>query len=154
MLSGIYKITNLENGKIYLGKSVNTNKRIKAHKTYLKHNNHYNIYLQRAYNKYPDMFIFETILYCDESLLNQYEQDLIWLSESYKPEVGYNLTLGGDGGERANEETRRKMSLALLGNQRTKGMKMKNTRSDEFRKKMSLLKLGKKRGPNKKKEVS
>jgi group I intron endonuclease len=130
--SGIYKITNRANGKIYLGQAINLDKRLRQHKSELRNNKHKNNHLQAAYNKYgASAFTFEPILYCDESLLNEYEIDLIYLSESYKPEIGYNKTMGGES-ERPTEEVKAKMSKAKLG----------NTHTEESKVKMSIIKRG------------
>ena len=55
--SGIYKITNTVNGKVYIGQSIHLRQRIKFHKTY-EHNKH----LKRAFKKYGlEKFTFEII---------------------------------------------------------------------------------------------
>ena len=92
--SGIYGIRNLVNGKIYVGSSNNTNKRIENHKYYLKKNNHPNDYLQRSYNKYGiENFLFYIIERCSvENLLileNQYIENFQSLNEDF----GYNLKI-------------------------------------------------------------
>jgi group I intron endonuclease len=51
-MEGIYKIENIINGKLYIGSSVNIDKRIKRHKNDLIKNKHINCYLQREFNKY------------------------------------------------------------------------------------------------------
>ena len=51
-LSGIYKITNLENNKFYIGSAKDLYDRLASHKKDLRANKHCNIYLQRSYNKY------------------------------------------------------------------------------------------------------
>lgn len=50
-ISGIYKITNLVNNKVYIGQSVNIRKRWNQHVLELNKNIHPNIYLQSAWNK-------------------------------------------------------------------------------------------------------
>ena len=49
---GIYKITNLIDGKVYIGQTVNYNKRKKRHLSSLENGNHHNEHLQRAFDKY------------------------------------------------------------------------------------------------------
>jgi len=51
-VSGIYKIINLKNNKIYIGSSICIIKRWYHHKYHLINNNHSNCYLQNAWNKY------------------------------------------------------------------------------------------------------
>ena len=136
MDTGVYKITNTANGKIYLGQAVDIQKRFKHHKSRLSNNKHQNKHLQRAYNQYgASAFTFEPILYCDESLLNEYEVDLIFLSESYKPEIGYNKTMGGEGGQ-PTEEVKAKISAATKG-------KKKKPLTEEHRAKISAANKGK-----------
>jgi group I intron endonuclease len=52
MESGIYKIVNIINGDIYVGSSVNLEKRKREHFTSLTKNKNHPKLLQRAYNKY------------------------------------------------------------------------------------------------------
>lgn len=51
MNMGIYFIVNKNNGKIYIGSSVNIKQRISKHKSDLKKNKHHSYLLQRAWNK-------------------------------------------------------------------------------------------------------
>lgn len=61
-IAGVYKITNKENGKIYIGESENINRRWSEHITDLVSNKHCNNKLQNEFNFYSkDNFIFEII---------------------------------------------------------------------------------------------
>lgn len=61
---GIYRITCVATGKIYIGSAVNLRKRRKEHFGSLQRNEHHNIKLQRAWNKYgPDAFAFDILEY-------------------------------------------------------------------------------------------
>jgi len=52
---GIYKITCTANKRIYIGSAVNLLKRKRDHFNTLRRNNHCNLHMQRAWNKYgPD----------------------------------------------------------------------------------------------------
>ena len=134
MNTGIYKITNTVNGKFYIGKAINITKRLYQHKTDLKNNRHINKHMQASYNKYGiSCFTFKPIIYCDEILLNDYERDLIYLSESYNNSIGYNKTFGGEG-SKLTEETKAKISNSHKG----------ILHSEESKKKMSLSRMGKK----------
>jgi len=102
MKSGIYKITNKKNNKIYIGSSKNIKNRFSKHKNLLRSNKHHSIKLQRAWNKYgADNFIFEVIEYCNEDELldrENYYLDLLLKSKDYRKnrsdyffENGYNI---------------------------------------------------------------
>ena len=116
VISGIYKIENSVNGKVYIGKSIDIlNKRWPSHKNLLNNGTHDNRHLQNAWNKYgEDNFKFSIIFECCIDELNKYEIYYINLYKSYLPEYGYNKTYGGDG-EIPTEETRRKMSISHKG---------------------------------------
>jgi group I intron endonuclease len=61
-ITGIYKIVNIKNGKMYIGSSKNIKRRWSVHKSALKNNNHHSVYLQRAWNKYgKENFVYEVI---------------------------------------------------------------------------------------------
>ena len=51
MDSGVYKITNIVNNKVYIGSSKELKNRITKHLWLLKNNRHDNIYLQKSYDK-------------------------------------------------------------------------------------------------------
>lgn len=74
-ISGIYKITNIINNKIYIGSSNNIHKRKREHFCTLENGTHCNSHLQRAYNFYgKDNFKFEIIETCEEKDLLEVEQ--------------------------------------------------------------------------------
>lgn len=94
---GIYKITNLINGKIYIGQSININKRIKQHfwKSQCQKDVSYNSVLHSAIRKYgKDNFIWEVLEECDISEIDKKEQFYIQQYNSLVPN-GYNILVGG-----------------------------------------------------------
>jgi len=111
-ISGIYKIENLVNHKLYIGQSDDLYRREQAHFNELKGNRHYNRHLQASYNKYgADNFKFEIVEECNINLLD--EREIYWISYFNSFKCGYNQNLGG-GSNRGwipSEETRLKMSL-------------------------------------------
>lgn len=91
IISGVYKITNIVNGKLYVGSSKNIYQRWKNHKNMLKRNEYHSQHLQAAWNKYgEDKFIFEIIEECKESNLLIREQYYIDLYNSCDNYYGYN----------------------------------------------------------------
>ena len=98
MTSGIYMIKNKINGKIYIGQSLDMERRKKQHFYLLSSNNHPNSHLQNSYNKYgPNNFVFKNIKQnIPKSQLNSLEQRYIKVFKSSNPKFGYNLTIGGE----------------------------------------------------------
>lgn len=54
MTIGIYQIKNKINGKVYIGQSINIEKRLKRHLNDLRKLKHRNQHLQNAFNKYGE----------------------------------------------------------------------------------------------------
>lgn len=91
----IYKATNKENGKFYIGQTTynKLSKRIACHVYYAKTYNT-NIPFSNALRKYgKDGFTWEILEECDKSVRG--DREIYWISK-LKPQ--YNATLGGDGG--------------------------------------------------------
>lgn len=130
---GIYKITNKNNGKVYIGQSIDISHRKSCHEYDLKNNRHKNIYLQRAYNIEPDAFSFEIICYCNEEDLDELEMFYINKYNSADSHYGYNLDKFARGTGRKSEETKKKMSEVKKGNKAMVGIKL----SDEWKKHLS-----------------
>ena len=100
----IYKITNLINNKIYIGKTLQTiEKRFKEHcKDYLKREEEKRP-LYSAMKKYGiNNFKIEQVEECDENLIDERERYWIEYYDSFKN--GYNATLGGDGKAYVNRQ--------------------------------------------------
>lgn len=87
---GIYKITNISNGKVYVGSSSNIGQRWYSHIGMLKKGSHHSRYLQQDWDEInnPDAFQYEIIEECDEKNLLEIEQKYIDKLDSCKK--GYN----------------------------------------------------------------
>lgn len=165
MARAIYKIINTINGKFYVGSSIDTRKRFKQHKYGLKAGTHRNCHLQNAWNKYgPDAFVFKVIqhVFEDESL-EDIENE--WLQKHVGKDYCYNLGTSVEAPMRGashseetrakisakmqkavsegrggcfipSEETRKKMSASLMGNQCAKGFKHTAEEVEAIRKRM------------------
>lgn len=106
----IYRFTNKNNGKIYIGKTNNVERRQIEHLSKSKTSNNGHFY--NAIRKYGfDCFEMDILIECeneDEAYLK--ETDYIKLYKSNEKDFGYNSTLGGEGLKGISEDTRRKMS--------------------------------------------
>ena len=146
MTTGIYKITNLVNGKVYIGASKDIKQRWSAHR-----NGHSD--LAKEFQTFGlDNFKFEILLECPEDMLCQWERDMICLYDADDPEKGYNCKNDRPyslkrtealKGRIVSEETRRKISESCKG--RTAWNKgLKNIYSEETRRKISVSHRGQK----------
>lgn len=118
--SGIYKIRNIINNKIYIGSAKDFDKRKKRHLRDLRANKHYSILLQRAFNKYgEENFVFEIIEEFPYSIEIK-DREQYWIDELKTKEIGYNIADASFGDVISNhpnkEEIRKKISKTLLEN--------------------------------------
>ncbi len=131
----IYVITNVVNGKRYVGSAISFDKRKKDHLNRLKNGKHHSNKLQNAYNKYgKEKFTFSILEIVDSTdILVEAEQK--WIND-LKPEYNMTLIAGLNShiGMKRSEETKKKISEAL------KGKKL----SEETKKKISDTLKGKK----------
>lgn len=108
-VSGIYSIKNLINSKIYVGQTVDLQRRLNDHKRCLCKNTHHNVYLQREYNKYgSENFEFVILEKCDVNMLDKREVYWITQFDCINNTHGYNMEGGGNKGKFVTEETRDK----------------------------------------------
>lgn len=91
--TGVYRITNATNGKVYIGGAYKSlSARIASHKTALNLNKHANRHLQAAWNKYgPKVFKFSVLRTCPAEAVVGLEQKLIDLYDSTNRRKGYNI---------------------------------------------------------------
>lgn len=147
----IYKITNLTNGKIYIGK----------HSTDNLDDGYFGSgkIIKQSIQKYGiENFEKEIIAFCyTQDELNRQECFYIRDFNSMDSSVGYNLTKGGDGmlGLVKTEEHRKKISESHRGKHPSEETKIKMrkphnmnyVRTEEHRSKLSESNKGKKHGP-------
>jgi group I intron endonuclease len=139
MILEVYKITNKQNRKIYIGI---TNQGATTNRWY-KHCSDANcgsdFPIHNAIRKYGrDNFQVEVI----EVIENQdydylKEREIYWIKfyDSYNRKIGYNLTLGGDGtfGRHHSEETKDKIRQKALGRKVSESAKKKMSDSHKKR---------------------
>lgn len=116
MKSGIYTITNIVNGKMYVGYTKNFKTRKNSHVNKLDKNKHCNIYLQRAWNEYGKQFFkFEILVECEEDFLPSEENYWCNLLNTHNKIYGYNIEPTNPEGKRSTSEyTRIKMREAHI----------------------------------------
>lgn len=94
--TGIYGILNTENGKWYVGQSVDIDHRIEQHKMLLRKGKHKNEHLQNSWIKRGEKaFAFVVLELCDVEELS--EREIFWISKKNAFHDGYNKTKGGEG---------------------------------------------------------
>ena len=86
--SGIYKITNNKNGKVYIGQSQNIYARKKQHFVALQNGNHENKGMQAEWRRDSKGFRWEVIEFCPLDKLN--EREKYWIEKYNSIEEGYN----------------------------------------------------------------
>lgn len=105
----VYRIMNIDNGKIYIGITTNYRKRMKEH---FGHCND-NTYLHNSIRKYGKKKFTHEIIYKSKCWENLLEKEIELIKElNTKNPYGYNLTDGGEGvlGYRHTYESRKKIS--------------------------------------------
>lgn len=93
----IYKITNQINGKVYIGKTLNTiQERWREHCSDYKKERCEKRPLYRAINKYGvENFTIEQVEECSPKVAS--EREKYWIEQYGSFKYGYNATVGGDG---------------------------------------------------------
>lgn len=131
----VYKITNIVNGKFYIGSTNDFSRRIFDHSRKLKVGKHYNKHLQNSWNKYgSENFVFDIIFELHpylQTCLFTIEQRFI---DALKPQYNKQLVvLNGGGG--------------LICSPETKSLISKNSKlmwkNPEYKEKARLRRLGK-----------
>lgn len=107
-MTGIYKIENTINGKVYIGQARDIFLRWDEHKdNYINHRYDYCLY--KAFDKYGfDNFKFSVLEECEENELCNREKYWIQYFHSYLGDEncnGYNMTLGGEGNATISRDT-------------------------------------------------
>jgi group I intron endonuclease len=119
MNSGIYLITNIINGKKYIGSSSRLHRRWREHVRDLERGVHQNPYFQKAWDKHGlASFQYSVLEECDRTQLLARESFWIEAHQSFQRELGYNLCRFPQHyalGLKRRPETIARMSKALSG---------------------------------------
>jgi len=139
MSSGIYKIENTVNGKVYIGSAMDTAARRREHRSLLERGLHHSAKLQNAWKKYgSDSFVFAVVEVVEDTIfLLAREQFWMWRTDASVK--GYNILPNASSrlGMKHSAETRAKIGEAGRG----------RVRSEEARAATSKSLLGFKRPP-------
>jgi len=147
--SGIYKIENIINNKVYVGSSVSIEDRWIRHKTDLVKGKSCSIKLQNSYNKHGvENFEFSILEECEIDNLIEREQHYIDTYNSYNE--GYNCRpiANNSFGVKLSDETKEKMRESAIGKNKGK------IRSDELKQHLSEINKGKKHTEESKNKIS
>ena len=152
---GVYTITNIINGKLYLGSTkVSFKERWRHHIKALKGGKHHSIKLQRAVDKYGlDNFKFEILDICDIEFVTSTEK--YWLNLLNSVVMGYNISYSVEGGclgYKHSVENKKIISESMLNNKHRTGIKhtneikhkIKNSTKNFFKSKTEYVKKLKK----------
>lgn len=145
-MMAVYTITNLDNGKFYVGSSINVRTRFWTHRRELRNGIHHCEPLQRAWDKYgEDRFKFEVI---EEftSPQDMHDAENRWLAEHYGQPHCYNTgTRAGAAffGRTHSDSAKAAVSAAHKG----KKMRLGQKNSPEHRQKISAAMKGKPKSP-------
>ena len=112
----LYKITNIVDGKIYIGQSVNPQARWRCHKSDAKLGKNKK-HFARAIRKYgAHNFTFEVIAQAKTlEDIDWAEIECIKQHKSFDKAYGYNIALGGNGKRIISEETKKKIAKFMTG---------------------------------------
>ena len=125
--TGIYKIENLINHKVYIGQSKDIYRRYHSHHKFDCYNDEkssYNFQIYQAIRKYgEENFTIDVVELCDENLLD--ERECYWIKYYNSYHNGYNATEGGQYWSENihSEETERKRAETRAKNHTFQGEK-------------------------------
>jgi group I intron endonuclease len=132
-ISGIYKITNINTKKIYIGSSNNIKRRFKEHLRLLENNKHHSAKLQRSYNRTKDKSVFKFEILekvRDENKLKEREQYYIDLYNAFN--TGYNCCAESDNPKYTYENEKKKIRDNNRKEYFNKFIELYNQYSDNF----------------------
>ncbi len=129
----IYRTTNLVNGKIYIGQ----HQRDELDRRYYGSG----VMLQKALKKYGKANFQVDVIVWEDTVekLNEAEIKFIAAFNSTIPSIGYNLSTGGESGNKGSKQSEETKRLIGLGPRWNKGIPM----SDEHKKRQSERQKGK-----------
>jgi group I intron endonuclease len=141
----IYKVTNIQNRKVYIGKTTKSLEyRKRTHET--SSNRKDGFIFQHALKKYGfKNFKWEILGYCKtKEKLDKAEIECIWFFQSQNRYYGYNIHCGGTGGNTITEENKlefiKKIKNSLQNRTKEQKILTKKKRKETYLKNNSLEK--------------
>lgn len=134
-VGGIYEIRNINNNKVYVGKTINFKRRYNTYKSAYKtkRKSHINDYLMNAIDKHGvESFQFNMLEPCTVEEMS--ERELFWMVEkdSTNSLKGYNLRMDSSTGMITHQSTRDKISKRVK-DEYVSGLRSPSTTGDFFR---------------------
>lgn len=128
----IYKIINKVTNEKYVGQTTNFSRRIEDHLSKLRNNKHINPKLQASWNKYGEenFEITKQVFNLTKEELDQKEKEEILKEDSFNN--GFNLTLGGDGGNTRGKLSFEDFCFIYFGNSKYKGLTGRTAREKDI----------------------
>ena len=162
MVSGIYKITNTINGKVYVGSAVNFDTRWKEHIRELRKGKHHSSALQNAWDKYgEEKFEFSIIEECERTRKVLLGREQYWIDTLDSVAKGYNIakTAGSQLGMKQSPEAIAARVKKNTGKKRTPETRARmseaqSNRSPEWRANIAKAHIGKKHSEETRKAIS
>lgn len=150
----IYRITNMANGKYYIGSAESFARREWQHKYDLRRGVHKNPRLQAAWNKYgPDMFVFEVLEEIADGR-NAFDVENTYLMKCVGQPDCYNVNTDAIGmrtGLRHTEESKAKTSASRKGKAAgAEHYRYGQTVSPDVKEKIGAAQRGKPKAPGRK----
>lgn len=153
LCGGIYKLTNRQNGRIYIGSAKRFKERWKSHERSLNLGKHANCFLQNDFNKCgTGVFVFEILAIVDGDKLARTAKEKEFLDEQINAGNWNNcyniqkesISCDGAGFSLTPEETRQKrskISKALWKDPVFRSKQIERLNTAEYKEKMSILSL-------------
>jgi group I intron endonuclease len=90
-VSGIYLIMCFDNHRVYVGSSINVQRRLREHYYKLIMGTHWNVYMQRSWNKYGKDSFFWDVLEIVDNKDDLFKTEKRWMKLYQTKEYGFNF---------------------------------------------------------------
>lgn len=125
-MTAIYKISNIINGKFYVGSTVDTRVRFQTHRRQLRKGTHHCAPLQHSWNKHGEAVFRFDVVEQVETREGLFDAENRWLEAHHGKSHCYNVSKHADAptrGMKFSDEHKAKISDSNMGNQSALGHK-------------------------------